>query len=127
MQPRVAYVSPIAPDSESQVRRAHEQFPEHVLDEVGIRSITAFIGSDYYVMLFDFADGDFQEQFARFTGHPAVRSFFDTVGAYLMEPLPQSVQPGDAFHASGTAHGVQGTTTARLPLVGEVFNWGTSR
>jgi hypothetical protein len=77
--------------------------------------------------VFDFADGDFQEQFARFTGHPTVRRFFDGLGAYLLEPLPQSVQPGDSFHAEAPAHGVQGTTTARLPLVGEVFHWPTAQ
>lgn len=123
MQPRVAYVSPIAQGSESEVRVAHDRFPKESLHAVGAKRVNIFIGSGYYVMVLEFDAGDFQERFAAFTNHPQVRRFFDELGGYLMEALPQSVQPGDSFHAAGPAHGGQATTTARLPLVGEVFAW----
>jgi hypothetical protein len=123
MQPRVAYVSPILPGHESEVREAHRQFPGQVLDEIGAVSVSAFIGNGYYVMVFDFLEGDFQTRFAEFTRHPQVREFFDGLGAYLIEPLPRDVQPADSFHrAAGQASG-PAMTTARLPLVGEVFTW----
>ena len=122
-QPRVAYVSPIAQNAESQVRQAHDRFPQEVLADVGAREISVFIGNGYYVMVFDFMDGDFQTQFARFTGHPAVREFFNGLGDLLLEPLPQSTQPADGFHEGAAPHGNMGTTTARLPLVGEVLHW----
>jgi hypothetical protein len=123
MQPRVAYVSPIKPGSESHVRAAHDRFPKDVLGEVGAQSIDIFVGHSYYVMLMAFVDGDFQTQFATFTNHPRVRDFFDGLGGYLLETLPVNVQPGDHFHTGGPPHGAQAMTTARLPLVGEVFHW----
>ena len=123
MQPRVAYVSPITPGSESEVREAHDRFPQQVLGQVGANMIDVFIGNGYYVMVMEFVEGDFQKQFADFTNHPQVRQFFDELGGYLMEALPLNVHPGDSFHANTPTHGMQGTTTARLPLVGEIFCW----
>jgi hypothetical protein len=126
MHPRVAYVSPITPGSEGEVREAHRQLPERVLSEAGLSGVTAFLGNGYYVLVFELPEGDFQESFARLANHPEARGFFDALGGRLLEPLPLNVQPGDSVHheaAAAPTNGERATTTARLPLVGEVFRW----
>jgi hypothetical protein len=123
MKPRVAYVSTIVAGGESAVREAHEQFPQVALTNSGAASVSVFIGSGYYVLVLEQATEDFQDQFARFTGDSEVRRFFDRLRPYLEEPLPVSVRPADDFHETSPTDGQSTPTTARLPLVGEVFRW----
>jgi hypothetical protein len=123
VKPRVAYVSTIVAGGESAVRAAHDFFPRAALTNSGASSVSVFIGSGYYVLVLEHLTDDFQDQFARFTGDPEVRRFFEQLKPYLEEPLPVSVRPADDFHEAEPTDGRTTPTTARLPLVGEVFHW----
>jgi len=127
MKPQVAYVSPIVAGGESAVRAAHDSFPREALAASGAASASAFIGSGYYILIFEPQDDTFQDVIARFTNDPEARRFFSGLRPHLEEPLPVGVRPADDFHQTPPIDGNVGVTTARLPLAGEVFHWEISQ
>jgi len=102
----VLYVSPMVTGDEVAVRQAHADFPVEALAAgIGIDRLVVFIGSGYYALELTVNDGDFQENFHRFLGDPAVQSLFAALRPFVQHlPRPEE-------------------TTANLPLATAMMLW----
>ncbi|HET7092307.1 MAG TPA: hypothetical protein VFI22_02490 [Thermomicrobiales bacterium] len=102
----VLLICPMELGKEHLVREAHQRFPLAALDEgIGIERVVAFIGSGTYALELTAADGDFQQNFARFLADPDVERFFDALRPFVRD-LPRP-----------------GAKTAELPLATAMLLW----
>jgi hypothetical protein len=102
----VLHVSPMDVGHEVAVREAHHRFPiESLSPENGVERLVVFIGSGLYALEITVSDGDFQANFHRFLGTPAVRELFAAI-----TPHVRALPAADA-------------KTADLPLATAMLLW----
>ncbi len=125
---RIAYVMEARLGSEGDLREAQSRMPTDELLGLGIRGMECFIGSGYYVLVFEAEGDDFQQTMKRFFDTPSVQGFLDKLRPHV-EGLPPR---GQAFAAGDEKHGGAATerrtasatvTSAELPLAASAFSW----
>ncbi len=135
---RFVQIARVRPGAESEVRYWQARFPAAAAEAAGLTAVEAFIGSGYYVVLYELCEGDtaadasdFQAVFARYMNDPAVREHHRYLARFLEDfPAPAAgYSPGDAFHTTGTATpptrpgGSEVLSSGALQLAAGMFRW----
>lgn len=121
---RIAYVARVKHGREPECREVQQHMPVGGMKRLGITCMDAFVGSGFYLLVFEFHDHgqDFQSFFQRFSSDPGMRGFFDKLAPYV-EGLPgPNFSPADQFHAVGRGS-PGGETSAKLPLAAHSYHW----
>jgi hypothetical protein len=74
---RIAFVTRIHAGREADAREAQLSVPVDVLQGAGVHTFETFIGSGYYITVFDCRNAGFQATFQRFFDEPSVQGFLD--------------------------------------------------
>lgn len=126
---RIAYVARVQHGKEPECREVQAHMPSGGLKRLGIHGVEAFIGSGYFLWLFDCEEQDFQGLFQRFFTDPGIRGFLDKLRPFV-EGLPapeEAFAPADAQHGGDQppASRVRGATvtSAQLPFAASAYRW----
>jgi hypothetical protein len=126
---RIAYIAHVKPGKETECREVQAHMPVGALKRLGINSLEAFIGSGYYVTLFECEEQDFQGLFQRYFSDRGIRGFLDKLRPFV-EGFPgpeESFAPGDMQHRSDQppAERVTGAvvTSGQLPFAASAYRW----
>lgn len=133
---RFVQIARVRPGAESEVRYWQARFPSAAAEASGLTAVEAFIGSGYYVVLYELREGDtaasasdFQAVFARYMNDPAVREHHRSLARFVEDfPAPAAdYGPGDAFHATATPPARPGggevLSSGALQLAAGMFRW----
>ncbi|HEY8492015.1 MAG TPA: hypothetical protein VIO14_13615 [Dehalococcoidia bacterium] len=123
MAHRIAYVARVKHGREPECREVQQHMPVGGMRRLGIRSVDAFVGSGYYILVCDYEGPDFQDFFRRFASDPGMRGFFRKLEPHV-EGLPSpDFAPGDAYHGAPQAPPGAGVTSSSLPLASHAYHW----
>lgn len=121
----IAYVARVKPGMEAELREIQQHMPHGAMKRLGICRVDAFVGSGYYLLVFDHEDSDFQTFFQRFSLDPGMRGFWQKLEPYV-DGLPSpAFAPGDEFHHTAPGRTGVNVTSASLPLVAHAYRWVT--